>query len=1785
MLQVILTAEGRKLLLFYDSGCSGACIADHAYQHLDTQNVSPGPTRMGVAGGGVVQIPGGEERFWLPLDKPGEQATFTGLHMPHITSRFPDWELMQPFNDLQAAYLSDNPAGPDLPRPPESIGGCQVHVMLGIRYVKYFPKPIYSLPCGLTIYEGQFKSPKGQLGVLGGTHKSWRSASSRAQFVSPVIFLTNELRAYRMECDTLNHLYQELQHVDEDAEVVDLQTALLPVEIAAHQAQLVPAIPGWDESDNFPPQAEEKKKKEDVKKEEFLDPSHGGVPKSTDRKRPVPFPAATSEGSRTEDEDFAEAGIKKKYSSPVGQDFFVDNTCAKNHPFVHCAKHRMSRWVVPMAWDLAHNVCSSQQDLDNFENVDRLGSELSYRCIRCRNCADCRKGDQLEHGSFEGEVQQALMERCVELKVKERRLEATLPFIMDPKVHLAPNKPRALKVLESQLKKATKNPQVKEDILAAHNKLLDKGHVSSYEDLNFEEKKCVDEPGAVTVYIPWSIVTKLASKSTPYRMVFNGSSVTKTGHSLNSVLAKGENKLPKILTLLLSFASKKSGFTADVSMAYNSVKLKPSCYNFQRYLWQPNLDPQGPVVTMFIKTLIYGIICSGGMTAIAFALVARFAREHHPEHAAGAEAVEAAYVDDAAYPADTLEEAKAAAASMDFVLDLADMKVKAYTFAREPPDEKVSSDGKSVGLLGYLWWPLEDLVSINVKELFFGKIVRGQIPAVDPDNLKESLKSIFTRRTLVAKFASVFDPLGLATPITARVKLDLSVVTDLKLGWDNPLPLNLLDTWVSNLEDLQDLKTVMFNRSFIHQEAVSAPIELLVAVDASATIAMAVVYGRTLKPDGSYSCRLIVSKSKLVHLTTVPRGELRSAVLGATLAHLVRRVLGARWSRTIFVTDSQIVLFWMNQDSRPLLTAVRNAVIEIRRLSEISDWRHIDSKNNPADIGTRDAAVSDIGPNSEWQLGKWWMTLPENEMPLMSLEDINLDQKQKQEANKEIKAADICGVCLPELKDKVGDRYSFSKYVVDPCTLPWKSSVKAMAYVFRFINKLKTKVAQAKASRLPSSQPSYSNEECTNSPPGPRATPEDLFPRSPPNGSGCSPPLRREKGMTPPEVRLPSSRRSYQEGNDAGSPLGPGTTPEDLFLRSPPGGSNCSPPLRHEKNFAPPKNFFSKNVYKVAWTPPGFVSCPPPLIDESKGIRPVFPSADQCPECPPPASPPHYSVVRDTLEPNFPSHSPPVSAAHVYSNLRPEAESFVVHERPQFPALSTLTKSALLDFQLSKEEITAAERYFFIKGTKEVKQFAKKIEYKNCSVFKDGLLRFSGRILDGQLIADIENIMGDLRPLTFCQPMLDRYSPVAYAIMIHAHQALAHHRNAIASLRESRLIAYVIKGRDLANEIRDNCPHCCRFKARLVQAEMGKIHQSRLTISVPFYFCQVDLFGPFLAFCEHNHRSAVEVYGCVFKCPSSGAIAVYAMEGHTTGAFIHAYIRHSSRYGHPLKLFIDAAGELVKACKDLLYSWTDITSTLNGRYGVGIEHVVVNTAEHSAHGVVERSILEVKRLFKLIYRNLKLDLYSYETAFSYIANELNSLPLCLGSRHESIDKADLITPSRLMLGRNNKRAPSGYPRIESFSRQVKQMDDVHKAWWAVWKDERIETYVPAPSKWHKSSRPPVVGDIVVFVKEERVLGDSIWKLGRISRILPSAADGIIRSVIIEYKNAGEGVFQDTKRSVRRFAILYREGELALMDALNEAAKEADIALQVQLNHDTVHRAKYTEAENIASANS
>jgi Family of unknown function (DUF5641) len=478
---------------------------------------------------------------------------------------------------------------------------------------------------------------------------------------------------------------------------------------------------------------------------------------------------------------------------------------------------------------------------------------------------------------------------------------------------------------------------------------------------------------------------------------------------------------------------------------------------------------------------------------------------------------------------------------------------------------------------------------------------------------------------------------------------------------------------------------------------------------------------------------------------------------------------------------------------------------------------------------------------------------------------------------------------------------------------------------------------------------------------------------------------------------------------------------------------------------------------------------------------------------------------------------------------------------------------------ISPEELKEAERYFFTKATEEVRQFSKTKEYKNCSTERDGILYFTGRLLDGQGALSLETVMFDLNPLSFCQPIVDRFSPVAYSVMIETHWSTVNHLNAACTFRESLSRAYVIGGRELAQEIRNSCVFCRRFKAKLLEVEMGRIHETRLSIAPPFTVCQVDLLGPYSAQCEHNHRATVKVWGVVFKDPASGAVFVHAMSKCDTSAFIQAYTRFASRFCHPQRLYPDEGSQLLHACREMELSWVDVAHSLNAEHGVGVEFYPCPVGGHNAHGMVERSIREVKKLFDTVYRGIKLDLLGYETAFSWISNEINNLPICIGSRYRDLDHLDLLTPNRLIHGRSNKRALSGCCMIGTPSAMLERMEDVFQAWWKAWNEEKIADFVARPVKWLRSDKPLAVGDIVIFLKtgEEQALGEPIWRIGRVAEIEQSEGDSLVRTVIIEYKNAQENKFRTTRRSVRKVAVLHREDELELVQELNAAAREAE----------------------------
>ena len=1463
--------NGRSLLTFYDSGCMGSAMSDKAAVLLDSTCIRPGPTKMDVAGGKTILIEGGDEQFLLDLVENNERATFTALRMPHVTTKFPLWRISDAWNDIQLEYNSIKPNLEPLPPTPAKIGGDEVDLMIGIRYQKYFPVLLYTLPCGLGIFKSVIAAPRGEITILGGPHPAWRHATDLVGFLGVKSFFTAECRAFQAVTRNLHHLYHPVEHepVDPLLDVLD-DDLLLP-------------------------------------------------------------------------------------------DDKISDSCEAEH----CEKHGdLDAWIIPPSWDTENTIYGLRQESQRFDFTEQFGTEVSYRCVRCRNCSKCRQGETLETVSLKEEQEQFLIDQSVTFLPEKQLLLAKLPFTSDPSVSLRPNRFTAEKILESQIRQLQKNEPARIDVLAAHEKLRSRAFVVPLTDLPPKIQSQLLDDQQTSYIIPWRSVWKATSLSTPCRMVFDASSKTPGGDSLNNILAKGENNLAQIPALFLRFRSKPGAVTCDLTMAYNQIKLDPSCYRFQQYLWKPDLNPEQPTIIMVVVTLIYGVKSSGNQLFAGLSQVADYCDVHYPEHSAGAQVLRSdGYVDDIIHAADDLSTAKSTAESLDFVLKTSNLSVKAYTFSGSPPAPEVSKDGIHVGVVGMLWDPEKDLVSIDIKELFFGKSKRGVLPEVVSGDIGEALRNNFTRRNLLGKVAGVYDPVGLVTPITSRLKLDLHDLCLENLDWDDPVPDSYLEKWISNLNDIQSIKELKFRRTVIPPDASSLEFDLIISSDASKSIAVASVHARVPLTSGGFSCQLLTAKSKIVRYSTIPRAELRAAVMSASLAHFAQFHLRDQISDSVYVTDSTIVLHWLNHDERPLETAVRNSVIEIRRLSDVKQWFHIEGSLNIADLGTRHADVSDLSDSSDWQNGKSWMCLPREQMPLKTIQDVNLSAEEKRSVSLETKTS-VMFNDLPELVPRVSERYIYSNYIYDPNKSSWTSSVRIISYVIRFV-------------------------------------------------SACKP----------------------------------------------------------------------------SWSPSWF---PPPA--------PTSPVSTEYP--------------------------------------------FILPDRPH----------------LSDIELKRGENYYFLKATLEVKKFSPDKEYKDNFIMKNGIMHYVGRILDSQEINSPEDTMLDLTPLSFVKPIVDRYSPIAYSIMLHSHEAITHHRSATASLLESRYLSYILRGRDLANEVVKSCRFCIRNKTRIVEVEDGKLHQTRLTVAPVFYCCQVDIFGPLLAICEHQHRSTVKIYGLVFKDPASCAVAIYTMQNYSSSAFIQAYTRFASRYGHPSELRIDEGSQLLSACRNMELSIMDISDFLSINHQVGVKFSTCPVAGHNAHGMVERSIKEIKSLLNKVYGGLKLDILSTETCFSWIASELNNLPICIGSRVSDLDHVDLITPSRLILGRNNRRALSGYPRISTPSRLIEQMDKVYDVWWNVWRTEKLVDFIPQPSKWKKTTYQLKEGDIVIYLKSdaEHRLGDPVWRIARVQSVDVSE-DGLARSAVLEYRNPSEKTFRTTRRSVRTVVVVHREDELDLYQILEQAAQHVPLS--------------------------
>ncbi len=81
--------------------------------------------------------------------------------------------------------------------------------------------------------------------------------------------------------------------------------------------------------------------------------------------------------------------------------------------------------------------------------------------------------------------------------------------------------------------------------------------------------------------------------------------------------------------------------------------------------------------------------------------------------------------------------------------------------------------------------------------------------------------------------------------------------------------------------------------------------------------------------------------------------------------------------------DSTIVLPWVNKLPTNLKVFVANSIASIQDVIPPRQWRHVRSKDNPADLASRGVSTSDLFNSTLWWEGPSWLKCPPSDWPLL----------------------------------------------------------------------------------------------------------------------------------------------------------------------------------------------------------------------------------------------------------------------------------------------------------------------------------------------------------------------------------------------------------------------------------------------------------------------------------------------------------------------------------------------------------------------------------------------------------------------------------------------------------------------------------------------------------------------------------------------------------------------------------------------------------------------------------
>ncbi|XP_066585627.1 uncharacterized protein [Prorops nasuta] len=538
----------------------------------------------------------------------------------------------------------------------------------------------------------------------------------------------------------------------------------------------------------------------------------------------------------------------------------------------------------------------------------------------------------------------------------EGRFVVRLPFVRrEPFID---SRDIAVSCLVRSEKRRSRNPEIQNAYCSFMQEYEQLGHmrvVSSKENNDF------------SFYMPHHAVMR--ADSNKIRVVFNASQQGSNGYSLNDLLHSGPKLQSEITSVITDWRFDRIVIVTDIVKMYRQTLIHPDDLDWQRLIWRelPNI----PIRDYQALTVTYGTKSAPFLALCVLQQLARDGRLTHPR--ASQLLSKKSYIDDIFLGEDNESEVQAQRDELIGLLATAGMELGKWSSNRssllqglcnEEAIELPTTSGEIVGALGLKWDTKTDTFRFR--------------PSLPP------ISHIVTKRTVLSDTARLFDPLGFIAPILVRAKILLQDLWINQLDWDIPLPTELLERWLSFRSALPQLAEIQITRWVGVTR--STEWHLHGFADASKRAYAAAVYA--VVPGASSVLLMAKTRISPINVESIPRLELCGATLLVLLSRHILDNLSQVPASITFWSDSKVVLDWLKSHPSRWPTFVANRVSKIATTIPNAVWRHVPTKDNPADCASRGTTPLELAKLDLWWHGPAWITQLNSEWPSQTASQI-----------------------------------------------------------------------------------------------------------------------------------------------------------------------------------------------------------------------------------------------------------------------------------------------------------------------------------------------------------------------------------------------------------------------------------------------------------------------------------------------------------------------------------------------------------------------------------------------------------------------------------------------------------------------------------------------------------------------------------------------------------------------------------------------------------------------------